>query len=192
MARELGDFAHLHGPVDPHKLWPRSADLAGRNTYSSIFGMGAFPLHTDLAHWPTPPRYLLLRCIVGFEGVTTPLLDGAEVAATVGEGELAYGLVRPRRRLNGAMPLLSLLERRADTDLLRWDEVFLQPASGAGVKAMDEFGAAIAAGSPIQIALAEPGDTLVVDNWRMLHGRSAIPPGCEGRLIERAYIEALH
>lgn len=192
IAKELGISAAMHAVAAPDQLSPRHAGLTRRNTYSSIYGTGAFPLHTDLAHWPRPPRYLLLRCIVGSEGVTTPLLDGARIVTTVGEGVLAFALVRPRRRLNGSMPLLSLLEHHPDAALLRWDEVFIQPASGSGRDAMEKVREAIAASEPIQMALADSGDTLLVDNWRMLHARSTIPDGCTGRLIERTYLEALH
>src|SRR2546423_858394 len=43
-------------------LHPRPQAEAPRNQYSGTFGLGEFPLHTDLAHWSRPPRYLMLRC----------------------------------------------------------------------------------------------------------------------------------
>ncbi|TIW05266.1 MAG: TauD/TfdA family dioxygenase, partial [Mesorhizobium sp.] len=36
------------------------------------------------------------------------------------------------------------------------------------------------------------GDTLIIDNWRMLHARSPIITGTEDRAIERIYLERLH
>lgn len=45
---------------------------------------------------------------------------------------------------------------------------------------------------PFEIALGEPGDTLIIDNWRMLHGRSQLSVEHAGRVIQRAYLEALH
>ncbi|HAH95942.1 MAG TPA: hypothetical protein DCL69_03455, partial [Firmicutes bacterium] len=36
------------------------------------------------------------------------------------------------------------------------------------------------------------GDTLVIDNWRMLHARSPVPAGREDRKIQRVYLESLH
>jgi alpha-ketoglutarate-dependent taurine dioxygenase len=41
-------------------------------------------------------------------------------------------------------------------------------------------------------ALARAGDTLLIDNWRMLHARSSIPLGREDRIIERVYLEGLY
>nr|WP_292223483.1 TauD/TfdA family dioxygenase [Mesorhizobium sp.] len=42
------------------------------------------------------------------------------------------------------------------------------------------------------MSLAQTHDTLLIDNWRMLHARSPILPGRESRAIERVYLEALH
>lgn len=174
------------------QLSPREANDAEANTYSGLFGFGDFPLHTDFAHWPHPPRYLLLRCIIGFEAVTTPVVDGAAVATQAGEASLMFGLVRPRRRQNGELPLLSILERRPTSNIIRWDEVFIRPASRAGNEAVERFRSIVSDAPRKHIALAFPGDTLFIDNWRMLHGRSPIPDDCQSRLIERSYLEDLH
>src|SRR5438105_6148313 len=52
-------------------LRPRHIQEATRNRYSGHYGFGEFPLHTDIAHWGIPPRYLLLRCIMGTTDVLT-------------------------------------------------------------------------------------------------------------------------
>ncbi|MCC6263340.1 MAG: TauD/TfdA family dioxygenase [Bryobacterales bacterium] len=39
-----------------------------------------------------------------------------------------------------------------------------------------------------QIPLFRPGDTILIDNWQVLHGRSAIPVSCTGRRVERVYL----
>jgi alpha-ketoglutarate-dependent taurine dioxygenase len=38
------------------------------------------------------------------------------------------------------------------------------------------------------VYLSQPGDTLIIDNWRMLHGRSAVQQSEKDRLLERAYL----
>jgi hypothetical protein len=43
-------------------LTPIQRTSAPRNSLSSIYGTGAFPLHTDAAHHRSPPRWALLRC----------------------------------------------------------------------------------------------------------------------------------
>jgi hypothetical protein len=40
----------------------------------------------------------------------------------------------------------------------------------------------------MKILLNEPGDTVLIDNWRMLHGRSQILAQGKVRHIERVYL----
>jgi L-asparagine oxygenase len=88
------------------QLLPRATDTP--NTYSGIYGLGRFPLHTDLAHWQQPPRYLMLRCVRGYANVPTLLLDGEVLVEKITQNILARAIVRPRRPQNGSVPLLRL------------------------------------------------------------------------------------
>jgi hypothetical protein len=89
--------------------------------------------------------------------------------------------------------LLRLLERFDDSSEthLRWDSIYLKPASAL---AADIFGAVesfLSRVQPVEIALLEPGDTLIVDNWRCLHGRSSAIGVASMRHIERVYLKEL-
>ena|SRR3984893_15285332 len=173
-----------------HQLKPKLESDAPATTYSGMYGGNIFPLHTDLAHWRFPPRFLLLRCVTGYEAVATLLIDGEQVIENIDPIVLSRALVRPRRRVEGTFPLLRLYDRqRLDRGLLRWDEVFSRPASRAGEIGVKKFRECLARSSPISVSLAKRGDTLIIDNWRMLHGRSSVPPACRDRLIERIYLE---
>ena len=97
------------------------------------------------------------------------LIDGAEIIENVGPIVLSRAIVRPRRRVEGIFPLLRIYDRKEHQSLLRWDEVFIRPASRAGEIGVEEC---LDQSSPIRIPLAKRGDTLIIDNWRMLHGRS--------------------
>ena len=44
----------------------------------------------------------------------------------------------------------------------------------------------------IAFTLTNPGDTLIVDNWRFLHGRSCVPAVDVNRRIERVYLSELY
>jgi L-asparagine oxygenase len=171
-------------------LRPRAA--AAPNTYSGNFGLNRFPFHTDLAHWRTPPRYLMLRCQVGYPDVPTLMLDGHALVDAVGSDVMARAIFKPRRPRNGVFELLRLYEAAAEgAGLLRWDELFLKPASRVGETANTLIREWLAQTEPCSIALQRPADTLVIDNWRILHARSPIPPGREGRSIQRVYLGAL-
>lgn len=172
------------------ELVPRTN--AAPNTYSGIFGLDGFPFHTDLAHWRLPPRYLLLRCTRGFADVPTLLLDGRALVEVVTLDILTRAIFKPRRPRDGAIILLRLYEPTDDGYRLRWDEVFLKPASKVGNIADQHIRKYLTHSEPTAISLAQLGDTLLVDNWRMLHARSPIVAGRENRKIERIYLEGLH
>ncbi|MER8374527.1 hypothetical protein [Mesorhizobium sp. M0488] len=175
---------HVLTPTDPNRATP--------NTYSGMFGRGIFPFHTDLAHWRRPPRYMLLRCDIGFEDVPTLVVDGREVVAKAGRDLISRALVQPRRPIRGKLPLLKLMQSIDDHDLIRWDEIFIKPASDNGKAGMTAFKTALEMCRPKAICLVSRGDTLVLDNWRMLHARAPVGNEHASRRILRSYLEDLH
>lgn len=192
VASALGKALTLGEGSPVHQLRPTPKDKTTPNTYSGIYGLDAFPFHTDMAHWRHPPRFIILRCIVGFAEVPTLLADGAEIVREADESVLARALVQPRRPVRGRLPLLRIFQPGEGFGLIRWDEKFFKPASPAGEHGVESFRAALGTVSKRSIGLVERGDTIVIDNWRMLHARSPVPPACEGRILERAYLEQLH
>jgi L-asparagine oxygenase len=192
VATGFGGLLSLGSDEAVHELTPSNSRDSTPNTYSGIFVLDVFPFHTDLAHWRVPPRYLMLRCIRGFEQVPTLLLDGLAVVSAVGETVLARALVSPRRPSAGRFTLRRLFEKQNGGPRLRWDETFLKAASPLGQVGLDGVRRALEVQQPMSVCLKDPGDTLLVDNWRMLHARSSVPSGCEGRRIERAYLGGLH
>lgn len=192
VASELGKVLTLGEGSPVHQLRPTPKDNAAPNSYSGIYGLDVFPFHTDMAHWRHPPRFIMLRCVVGFEEVPTLLADGAEIVREADEDVLARALVQPRRPVRGRLPLLRIFQPSEGFGIIRWDDKFFRPASRAGEHGIESFRAALGTVSKHSIALVERGDTVVIDNWRMLHARSPVPPACEGRILERAYLEQLH
>ncbi|RYG99245.1 MAG: hypothetical protein EON58_04615 [Alphaproteobacteria bacterium] len=184
----IGTLATMESGSAYSTLEPMPEQHASPVSYSGMYGMGEFPFHTDLAHWRQPPRFLLLRCVTGFREVPTLLVDGHQLIERIGPGRLSRALVRPRRPRDGSIPLLRLYQRSDADSLLRWDSKFIAPSGRAGTEAYNEMQVAIAETTPIHIELQEPADTLIVDNWRMLHARGGIPEHCKGRRVERAYL----
>lgn len=176
------------GPV--HRIVPIQSEHATPNTYSGRYGLGIFPYHTDLAHHRMPPRFIMLRCVAGFSTVATLLIDGSSLVQSIGPSLLARALVQPRRPVYGMRPLMPIYAPHlGPCGLLRWDESFIQPASGAGKIGCMHLKEELSNIVPIKVALMTPGDTMIVDNWRMLHGRSAVSLACRERILERAYLE---
>jgi len=176
------------GLPDVQVLIPRLQTEATPNAYSGTYGQGSFPLHTDLAHWFTPPRYFALRCVTGGAGVSTLLIDSKDLVAEIGDLPLRRALVHPRRPIEGSRPLLRLLDRREAESFLRWDSLFVSPATKESAATCAAVKRSLSAPATFKFILLRRGDTLVVDNWRMLHGRSPVPATSVDRRIERVYL----
>lgn len=172
------------------RLTPRAT--ATPNTYSGVYGLDRFPFHTDLAHWRRPPRYLLLRCLRGYADIPTLLVDCRALVDSGGLDILRRAIVKPRRPQNGSVPLLRLYEQVEYGYRFRWDETFLIPASRVGDLASRHVRTTLESTNPQAVILAQPGDTLIVDNWHMLHARPPILPGREDRALERVYLETIN
>lgn len=186
----IGKIIDLPGIDSIQTLVPRRVTDSTPNTYSGNFGLKKFPLHTDLAHWSTPPRYFALRCLVGVENVATRLLDSRSLIAALGKEKLTRTLVRPRRPVQGFRPLLRLLESKAKP-LIRWDQLFISPATADSSKVVESVHTYLENVVATDVFLTNLGDTLIIDNWRMLHGRSPVLHGHD-RKIERAYFGELN
>ncbi|MHB8392069.1 MAG: TauD/TfdA family dioxygenase, partial [Acidobacteriaceae bacterium] len=185
----LGAVVSVAAQSDTQSLRPRRLEEAPRNIYSGNYGLSEFPLHTDLAHWYVPPRYLALRCIVGASNVDTLLLDGRLIEKEIGRSTLRRTLAQPRRPLNGRLPLLRILEEPQKLGaLIRWDSLFIRPASDASTDTFNRIQVVLREALVIRVTLTSPGDTLIIDNWRMLHGRSSVPRDGLRRHVERAYL----
>lgn len=170
-------------------LEPRESAAAPPNTYSGIYGRQKFPLHTDLATHIEPPRYLFMRCMHPDVSVPTLLLDGAGLVSRFGESALSRTLVRPRRPSRGQTPVFSLFETRRK--LLRYDEAFLRPASLASKQIIEQFRKDLQTEPEVKLIFERLGDGVVIDNWRMLHGRGPIPDGGSQRKLVRTYARDL-
>lgn len=84
-------------------LQPRRVTESPRNQYSGEYGLGEFPLHTDLAHWARPPRYFALRCRIGSSAVVTRLLPSSAIESALGKATLRRAVVRSRRPPRGGV-----------------------------------------------------------------------------------------
>jgi L-asparagine oxygenase len=188
LARKVGSTEEIAGVPLVQKIIPREEMRAPRNVYSGNYGLGAFPLHTDLAHWHVPPRYMILRCITPAPQVFTRVVDFTRCLAGVSEGTIQRAQFVPRRKLSGKKHLLRLCQRIADHHLWRWDELFIIPANSEAIEIRNHLSSAMAKCGGATISFLHYADTLIIDNWRMLHGRSPVPTTDLSRVVERVYL----
>lgn len=200
MARSIGSVIDVHAFLPRSNiptvqtLRPRRLSESTSNQYSGTYGLDDFPLHTDLAHWARPPRYLMLRCASASADVVTRLLSASAIVSLVGEETLRRAVVRPRRPPpNGKLCLLPLVFFTGNAAGYRWDSLFLVPMNNAaervaGVMTANAFGSE----DVLTLSLTTPGDTLILDNWKLLHGRGSVRLSDMGRRIERVYFSELY
>jgi L-asparagine oxygenase len=174
-------------------LVPRPKSKGRPNDYSGVFGLSTFPLHTDLAHWAWPPRYLLLRCVTGSPRVATNVLPVTALEAAVGVACLRRAVARPRRvGRSGAHVLLPIVLKAGSQLYMRWDSLFLVPMNDGSNRIADVLAAGLwNSDELLQFYLTDRGDTLILDNWRCLHGRSHATLRDTNRRVERVYLSDL-
>ena len=190
----LGKVVAIEGLDPVQELSPKRLPDAPPNTYSGNFGVDEFPLHTDLAHWAVPPRYVALRCLAGSRSVRTRLFDGRQLIGRFGVALLQRTLVQPRRPLVNGRQLLRVLDEvsnTARTRCLRWDDVYLRPATEMSHRVVENVRRCLGDLPTTDVILGGRGDTIVFDNWRYLHGRSSVGPSAMTRRIARAYLGSL-
>jgi alpha-ketoglutarate-dependent taurine dioxygenase len=190
LANTLGDVLKIsdyfnHSMIqDVQVIRPKKKVNSSVNQYSGKFGLNAFPLHTDLAHWNQPPNYLMLRCVKGVERVTTKILPLDVVWEMLQISGIGRAIVKSRGRQSCMLPLLFKANEKC---CIRWDSYFLEP--------MNENAEAIKRlmlsenvwDLAIDISLVDFGDTLILNNHSILHARSNVPIECTERAIERVY-----
>lgn len=181
-ARLLGAPVPLRASGNVYqKLKPTIQSDANPNSLSRIFSLGEFPLHVDTAHWGTPCRFVILACIAPGSGEReTLLLDTRRITLTTNEIDLLHST--PFRVVNGRnsffAPILS-----PDRPFIRYDPGCMRPASADGERVRGFF--ALARWSQhIEAINWRPNQAVLIDNWRVLHGRSsATIPDTERTLL---------
>lgn len=100
--------------------------------------------------------------------------------------------MRPRRRgPHDKLCLLPIIFLINGLYAFRWDSLFLVPMNEAAHQ-VAKLMRADAWHLSDEVTLDNSGDTLIVDNWRVLHGRSKVPLTDIDRRLERIYLSEIH
>jgi hypothetical protein len=185
-AEQLGQLTKGRDGRPIEVLSPRSHASAFRRSLSAMHGRGMFPLHTDGAHLARPPRYVLLACVaVGRPSVPTVLaradeldLDRSDISAL----EATPFLVRNGRQSFYATVI------DAGKNRMRYDRGCMMPtAESSWLATRLDQALEQALHHPIEWC---PGDLVVIDNWRVLHGRGIqAEQASEDRILLRAIVQ---
>lgn len=186
VAQKLGKIIETNYFDTVQILKPKNMETEAKNSYSGNYGLGEFPLHTDMAHWYMPPKYILLRCIVPASRTYTNLINLKKVFQ---DTEFNYNLSHftPRKKINSQTAILHLYKN----DLCRWDNLFLKPFNKYAQELEPIISQKLKQSHCEHIYLKNVGDCLLIDNWSMAHGRSAIDEASLMRCYERIYLSEI-
>jgi L-asparagine oxygenase len=179
------ELANRLDALQLERVSPKQASEARAGTMSSRWGLGAFPLHTERAHWRVPPRFLILRSVGEATDRPTTLLDSADLRL---DRRLREELRTMTWRVSmGGADFSTTVLWRADNarmDYIRYDRCCMAPAV---TEVGDRFSAVLEAANVVEHRW-RPDTALVIDNWRMLHGRGTSDRTDYGRIIERVVV----
>jgi alpha-ketoglutarate-dependent taurine dioxygenase len=175
--------------IQVERVSPKTSDQARPGTMSAIYGMGSFPLHTERAHWPAPPRFLILRSVGDASDRPTTLLDSYRFAL---DQNLAQELLRAPWIVQwGEVTFRSRVLQSFSSGGGRWhiryDRCCMTPCDAAHEGLSDRLEHALVALEP-EAHDWEPGIVLIIDNWRVLHGRGKCTGSDFGRTLERVVV----
>lgn len=167
------------------RLIVRDAGRSPPNSLSSRFGGSGFPMHMDTAHWPTPCHFVILGCVApGDQSRSTTLTDWRQLK--LDDQACRELFTAPFRVTNGRQSFYSSI-LSVDRVFVRYDMSCMSPASDAAKGVSDTVAQAIAAAPCIRIEWKH-NRVVILDNWRMLHGRGASNTIDSDRLLVRALV----
>lgn len=170
LASRLGDIAS-------HRvLRARESEAAPADTLTARHGLGVFPMHTDGAAQPIPPRWLVMRALTPTKTATflydaTPaVLDPANSSLLRRPWAVTPGGARPAFYAPILQPLSCGWR-------IRYNRACMRPTAGT----VDPACMTLLTGLEHRWQL---GEVLIIDNWRMLHARGPVATE-ESRQLER-------
>ena len=185
----VGIDEELLGPVVMHLRY--SSDNAQKNHLPAYFTSDFFPLHTDVSYVPDPPRFMLLHCVhPDPEGGGVSILADCNKALSLLPdsdydmiGQQVFSFLYPPNCPEGQSKPYAISGKK----LWRYTHssmCFPEEATSA----VERFNQGL---SDVSIRLLlERGDLLILDNHRVVHGRTAYKQGhheLQGRHIMRLY-----
>jgi hypothetical protein len=154
-------------------LLPTQPNAAKSRSLSKIHAVGEFPLHMDTAHWLTPCRYVILGCVSPGSG-SRPI--------PLNEHQVSLLHSTPLRVTSGRNSFFSTILSKT-RPFLRFDPGCMTATTPDGAETI----AVLLRHNwhnYIETVHWKSGTVLVMDNWRLLHGRGqANRSDCDRKLL---------
>lgn len=150
-------------------LMPTGAHAAKPRSLSKIHSAGEFPLHIDTAHWLTPCRYVILACLSpGSGNRPTLLLDTPRLPLSEQQVSLLHST--PLRVTNGRNSFFSTILSKT-RPFVRFDPGCMTTTTPDGSASLEVLSRQNWP-DHVESVHWKAGTVLVIDNWRLLHGRA--------------------
>lgn len=167
------------------RLLPMESANAKSRSFSFTYGLDEFPLHTDVAFWPIPARYLVMWAE---KPSTTPtLILGAaalrELLEPIRLNESIFSIRTTRGATYSGLRFQSVEDNLTG---IRFDPFHTRPANNAAQRLAELLRNPPAAA--IEYFAWSGENAVVIDNWTCLHGRAAVEESDRGRVVRRLYI----
>lgn len=161
-------------------LAPSSAQAAYANSLSSRHGLEPFPLHIDGAALIRPPHFIVLACeCTGSTPVPTVLAHFDDMAVRIADCERFE--TTPFLIRNGRQSFYSTIVD-SSRPFVRFDAGCMMPICATGEEVLSAV-TLNSSGLPRTEIDWQVGDVLVIDNWRVLHGRGDSAASQDRRLL---------
>ncbi len=162
------------------KLIPKDKNEVEHFSLSSAYGLKEFPLHTDGAEYKTPPRFLVLRALSDsptetFIADANSILNNKNVCNSKWSIKTKDGIVNTK---------IYEQHPKYNIEFIRFNRLSMKCDEGEKLdvyKAIDNLN--------ISSIIWTENKTIIIDNWRVLHGRQTIiEDDYEKRIIERLQV----
>jgi alpha-ketoglutarate-dependent taurine dioxygenase len=166
------------------RLRPRKgADL------TSYAGTGRVDLHSDRSYVADPPRFISMMCITVGNSGGTPVISDAwkslndldrETIEELQSASFSFKMAADSNRIGYSGPVISQSNERYN---IRFRKDLITQKTNKAIEAFSEAVKKYA----VRLSVS-PGTIWILDNYRMLHGRTAIRGGLESnRFLKRVY-----
>ena len=200
------DLASLIGPPRATNFGEHFDVLSKQEPNSNAYTALGLLCHTDLPNWERPPDYQLLHCLKNdAEGGDSILVDGFHAAETLrlrepaafrllSQHSIEFRFQDSESDIRFRAPTIALNEEGAFTEV-RFNFAVMDAISaptsrmGALCRALRTFGAVIRDPALECRYRLRPGELLIFDNRRVLHGRAAFDPSTGRRHLQGCYVD---
>lgn len=168
------------------ELKPILSKNAHPRSLSKQYGVGSLPLHSDTAHWLTPCRYILLGCEEAGEVSSPTILQDTKNLSLDEEEEFHINNASFFIQ-NGRKSFYSSI-RSKSRPFFRFDPGCMIPTSPHAELAMKSLMKDKHKDKIIEIQW-QKDKILIIDNWRMLHGRGNKQSADQKRKLLRVMVQ---